>query len=53
MGVCAVNDAGTSKKCSNTEEESQEELIQGNIRVENLAVMYRTFRDMNIVLKGM
>jgi hypothetical protein len=40
MGVCAVNDAGSSKKRSNTEELGQEELIQGNIRGNNLSKIY-------------
>jgi hypothetical protein len=40
MGVCAVNDAGSSKKRSNTEEVVKEELSQGNIRGKYLAALY-------------
>ncbi len=40
LGVCAVNDTGSSKKGSNTEEVVKEELSQGNIRGKYLAALY-------------
>ncbi len=40
LGVRAVNDTGSYKKRSNTEEVGQEELIQGNRKGNNLSAMY-------------